>query len=66
LKRCLRVKLASSRCATVWRTASRRRWMISDVCMAWRANVSAKSNRRPCPSCAIRPVRRRCATSWTS
>ena len=34
LKRCLRVKLASSRCATVWRTASRRRWMISDVCMA--------------------------------
>ena len=34
LKRCLRVRPASSRCAMAWRTASRRRWMISDVCMA--------------------------------
>mgnify|MGYP000211216196 CR=1 FL=1 len=33
-KPCLRVRPASSRCAMAWKTASRRRWTTSAVCMA--------------------------------
>lgn len=62
---CPSARPASSPCASVSPTVSRRLSTRSARCTASRASASVRSSPRPCRSCVTRRVRRCCATTST-